>query len=111
MVYFQISGVAGVVAEWRKVIQEKYTGRGASSRRFVQKNGEIFFCGRCNTGEYVIFYTCGKGGEPALRLTFGAFVGADRDGVKIARAAARSGINRSTTICIQTTNCQTVRSD
>ena len=35
------------------VVQEKYryTGRGTSSRRFVQKNGGMtFFCGRCNTG-------------------------------------------------------------
>ena len=33
-------------------MQEKYTGRCASSRRFVQKIGEMtFFCGRCNTGE------------------------------------------------------------
>ena len=32
--------------------KRKYTGRGASNCRFVQKFGEMtfFFCGRCNTG-------------------------------------------------------------
>ena len=43
--------MAKVVAERRNVVEEKYTGRGASSRRFVQKISEMtFFCGRCNTG-------------------------------------------------------------
>ena len=51
MVHFRIKSVAEVVAERRNVVQEKYTGRGASSRRFVQKIGEMtFFCGRCYTG-------------------------------------------------------------
>ena len=47
MVYFGIRSVAEVVAERRNVGQEKNTGRGASSRRFVQKIGEmtVFFVG------------------------------------------------------------------
>ena len=51
--HFGIKSVAEVVAERRNVVQEKHTGRGASSRRFVQKIGEkrFFFCGRCNTGD------------------------------------------------------------
>ena len=45
----------GVVAEWRSVVQDKYTGRGASSPRFVQKIGETpFFGGRCNTGGWCL---------------------------------------------------------
>ena len=52
--HFGIKGVAEVVAQRRNVVQEKYTGRGASSRRFVQKIGEMtFFCGRRNTGRVV----------------------------------------------------------
>ena len=43
MVHFRIKSVAEVVAERRNVVQEKYTGRGASSRRFVQKIGEMTF--------------------------------------------------------------------
>ena len=39
VVYFGIRSVAEVVAERRNVGQEKNTGRGASSRRFVQKIG------------------------------------------------------------------------
>ena len=51
VVHFGVKTVAEVVAERRNVVQEKYTGRGASSRRFVQKIGEMtYFCGRCNTG-------------------------------------------------------------
>ena len=42
-IHFWIRGVAGFMAEWRNVVQEKYTGRGASSRRFVQRIGEISF--------------------------------------------------------------------
>ena len=49
--HFGIKSVAEVVAERRNVVQEKYTGRGASSRGSVQKIGEMtFFCGRCKTG-------------------------------------------------------------
>ena len=62
MVHFGIKSVAEVVAERRNVVQEKYAGRGGSSRRFVQKIGEmIFFCGRCNTGAFVrkILAVCG----------------------------------------------------
>ena len=45
MVRFGIKSVAEVVVERRNVVQEKYTGRGASSRKFVQKIGEMtFFC-------------------------------------------------------------------
>ena len=45
--------MAEVVAE-RRNVQEKCTGRGAASRRFVQKIGEsTFFWGRYNTGEEV----------------------------------------------------------
>ena len=46
MVHFGIKSVAQVVAERRNVVQEKCTGsadKGASSRRFVQKIGEIIF--------------------------------------------------------------------
>ena len=47
--HFGVKTVAEVVAERRNVVQEKYTGRGASSRRFGQKIGEmtydIFFVG------------------------------------------------------------------
>ena len=43
MVHFGIKSVAEVVAERRNVVQEKCTGRGASSRRFVQKIGEMTF--------------------------------------------------------------------
>ena len=42
MVHFGIKSVAEVVAE-RRNVQEKHTGRGASSRRFVQKIGEMTF--------------------------------------------------------------------
>ena len=41
--HFRIKSVAEVVAERRNVVQEKYTGRGTSSDRFVQKNGEMAF--------------------------------------------------------------------
>ena len=41
MVHFGIKSVAEVAAERRNVVQEKYKGRGASSRRFVQKIGEM----------------------------------------------------------------------
>ena len=41
--HFGIKSVAEVVAERRNVVQEKYTGRGASSRRFVYKIGEMTF--------------------------------------------------------------------
>ena len=37
MVHFGLKSVAEVVAERRNVVHEKYTGRGASSRRFEQK--------------------------------------------------------------------------
>ena len=51
MVHLGIKSVAEVVAERRNVVEEKYTARGASSRRFLPKIGEMtFFCGRCNTG-------------------------------------------------------------
>ena len=35
--------MAGVMAKRRNVVQEKYTGIGAFSRRFVQRIGECFF--------------------------------------------------------------------
>ena len=51
--HFGIKSVAEVVAERRNVVlrsTRKYTGSGASSRRLVQKIGEMtFFFGRCNT--------------------------------------------------------------
>ena len=51
MVHFGIKGVAEVVAERRNVVQEKSTGRVASSRRFVRKIDDLmFFGGRCNAG-------------------------------------------------------------
>ena len=37
VVHFRIKSVAGVMAQRRNVIHEKYTGCGSSSRRFVQK--------------------------------------------------------------------------
>ena len=43
MVHYGNKSVAEVVTERRIVIQEKYTGRGASSRRFVQKIGGMSF--------------------------------------------------------------------
>ena len=44
-----IYGEAGLLAEPRNIVQEKYRGRGASRCGFVPKNRH-FFCGRCNTG-------------------------------------------------------------
>ena len=41
MVRFRISGVAGVMAELRNV-QEKYRGRGASSRGLLCKESFLF---------------------------------------------------------------------
>ena len=41
--HFGIKSVAEAVAERRNVVQEKYTGRCASSRRFEQKIGEMAF--------------------------------------------------------------------
>ena len=50
------TSLAQVVAERRNVVQEKYTGRGASSRRFVQKIGEMtFFCGGATEAHVFIF--------------------------------------------------------
>ena len=44
MVHFGIKSIAEVVAERRNVVQEKLTGRGASTRRlFVQNIGEMTF--------------------------------------------------------------------
>ena len=43
MVHLGIKSVAEVVAERRNVVQEKYTGKGASSGRFLQKIGEMTF--------------------------------------------------------------------
>ena len=51
MVHFGIKSVPEVVAERQIVIQEKYTGRGASSRRVVLEIGRMAFSlGRCITG-------------------------------------------------------------
>ena len=48
--------MAGVTAELRKLVEEKYRGRGASSRRFVQKIGEMtFFCGGATEAHVFIF--------------------------------------------------------
>ena len=41
--HYGMKSVAEIVPERRNVVQEKYTGRGASSRRFVQKIGEMTF--------------------------------------------------------------------
>ena len=44
MVHFRNkTSLAQVVAERRNVVQEKYTGRGASTRTLVQKNGDMTF--------------------------------------------------------------------
>ena len=43
MVRFGIDGVAGVMAELRHVVQEKYGSGGSSSRWFVPRIGFFFF--------------------------------------------------------------------
>ena len=43
MVRLFIDGVAGVVAELRNIAQEKYRGRGDSSRGFTQRIGNNSF--------------------------------------------------------------------
>ena len=50
---FGIKSVAEVVAERRNVVQEKYTGRGASSRRLAKKlRNDIFFVGGATQVEW-----------------------------------------------------------
>ena len=41
---FSTNGVAGVMAELPNIVQEKYRGRGASSRGFVARLGEKKLC-------------------------------------------------------------------
>ena len=70
--HFGIKSVAEVATERRIVVQEKCTGIGASSRRFVQKIVEMtFFRGQCNTGAQK-FWAGTKNAVPVPRVLWHA---------------------------------------